>query len=260
MANHGILPQSGKGMTLTMLTKALEETFSFGIDIRTIIAIGAFFSSPHPLGGTMDLDDLDKHNYIEHDGNLSRAPYNQSGDDHTFRQDIFDQVFNFYSNATNATTSVSQASEAHLHRVRTDVQTPGFRYRPKQTILGYGESSLYIMTMGDPLTGIAPLSYIRILFEQERLPYAEGWRTPTTVIALGVALNMMAKLAASVGEVLEEGVAINNSTLAKALLGLDTTLNEIPSFVRSKLEVSGLGDLLRESPGKEVEWEKREGS
>ena len=217
MANHGILPHSGKGMTLTMLTKAMQETFNFGFGIRTVLAIGGLFSSPHPSGGKMDLNDLDKHNYIEHDGSLSRAPYHLGGDDHTFRQDIFNQVLSFYSNATNATTSISQASKAHLHRVQTDAQTPGFLYGPKQTMLGYGESSLYIMTMGDPLTGIAPLSYIRILFEQERLPYAEGWRTPTTRITLGVVLNMMAKLAASGGEVLEEGVAITNNTFAKAL-------------------------------------------
>ena len=71
MANHGILAHSGKGMTFTMLTTAMEENFNFGFDVRTVLAIGAFFTSPNPLGGKMDLDDLDKHNYIEHDESLS---------------------------------------------------------------------------------------------------------------------------------------------------------------------------------------------
>lgn len=244
MANHDILPHSGKGMTLDMLTKAMKETFNFGLDIRTVLAIGGLLSSPHPFGGMMDLDDLDKHNYIEHDGSLSRAPYHQSGDDHTFRQDIFDQVLSFYPNATKGTTSISQASKAHRHRVRTDAQTPGFSYGPKQAILGYGETALYIMTMGDPLTGIAPLSYIRILFEQERLPFAEGWRSPNTRITLGVALIMMDRLAASGGEAPGEGVVVTNNTLTKALLGPNATINKISSFVQSKLKDSGLADLL----------------
>lgn len=244
MANHGILPHSGKGVTHNMLTTAMEETFNFGIDIRTVLALGALFSSPHPVGGTMDLNDLDKHNHIEHDGSLSRAPYYQSGDDHTFRQDIFDQVLSFYPNTTNATTSISQASKALLHRIQTDAQTPGFRYGLKQAILGYGESALYIMTMGDPLTGIAPLSYVRILLEQERLPYAEGWRTPATVITLEVAASMMAKLAASGGEIFQEGVAITKNTLAKTLLGLNTSIDTASLLVHRMLDESGLGTLF----------------
>ena len=76
------------------------------------------------------------------------------------------------------------------------------------------------MALGDPLTGIAPLDYIRVLFEQERLPYAEGWRTPTTQISLGITLDMMNKLAAANGEIQQEG-NITNATLAKALVGLD---------------------------------------
>lgn len=249
MANHGILPHSGRGMTLDMLTKAMEKTFNFGFDLRTVLAIGALLSSPHPSSGMMNLDDLDKHNYIEHDGSLSRAPYHQNGDDHSFRQDIFDQVLSFYSNSTNATTSISQASKAHLHRVRTDAQTPGFRYGLKQVMLGYGESSLYLMTMGDPLTGIAPVSYVRTFFEQERLPYAEGWQTPSTSITLEVVVSMMTKLAVSGGEILREYIAIannnkDNNTLDMPMLNLKTSIDAVPSLARRMFEESGLGALL----------------
>ena len=68
-----------------MLTDAMQGVFNIGFDLRTILAVGGVFSSPNALRyGTMDLADLDKHNYIEHDGSLSRAPIHQGGDDHTF--------------------------------------------------------------------------------------------------------------------------------------------------------------------------------
>ena len=245
MANHGILPHSGKDLTVKMLTDAMEEVFNIGFDLRTILAVGGVFASPTALQyGTMDLDDLDKHNFIEHDGSLSRAPFHEAGDDHTFRQDIFDQVLNFFSNTTDATASVTEASKAHLHRVQTDSRSPDFSYGSKQTFLALGETALYLMAMGDPLTGTAPLEYIRILFEQERLPYNEGWRTPTTQISLGSTLNMMNKLAAADSEIQQEG-QITNATLAKALVGLDDATKDIPSFIRNMFDYFGLSDLIQ---------------
>ena len=244
MANHGILPHSGKALTVKMLTDAMDEVFNIGFDLRTILAVGGVFSSPNALlHGTMDLNDLDKHNFIEHDGSLSRAPIHEGGDDHTFRQDIFNQVLSFFPNSTDAVTSIVEASKAHLHRVQTDAQTPGFSYGSKQTFLALGETALYLMAMGDPLTGIGPLDYIRILFEQERLPYAEGWRTPTTQISLGLTLDMMNKVAAANGEIQQEG-AITNATLAKALVGLDNATKDIPPFIRDMFDQFGLSDLI----------------
>lgn len=41
--------------------------------------------------------------------------------------------------------------------------------------------------MGDPTNGVAPIEYVRALFEEERLPYEEGWRPttePTTLTSL----------------------------------------------------------------------------
>ena len=244
MANHNILPHSGKGLTVEMLTDAMEEVFNIGFDLRTILAVGGVFSSPNALPhGTMDLDDLDKHNYIEHDGSLSRAPIHEGGDDHTFRQDIFNQVLSFFSNTTNATASIDEASNAHLHRVQTDAKTRDFSYGSKQTFLALGETALYLMALGDPLTGVTPVDYIRILFEQERIPYDEGWRTPTTEISLGNTLEMLGKLAAADGEIQKEG-AITNATLAKALVGLDNATQDIPPFIQTMFDYFGLGDLL----------------
>jgi hypothetical protein len=43
--------------------------------------------------------------------------------------------------------------------------------------------------MGDPVTGRAKVEYVRTLFEQERLPFEQGWRpskAPVTLVSLGL--------------------------------------------------------------------------
>ena len=244
LANHNIIPHSGKGLTVKILTDAMEQTFNIGFDLRTILAVGGVFASPTALqNGKMNLDDLDKHNFIEHDGSLSRAPIHSGGDDHTFRQDIFDTVLSFFSNDTDATTSIDEASAAHLHRVKTDSQTPDFTYASKQTFLALGETALYLMALGDASTGVGPLEYLKIMFEQERLPYNEGWRTSQESIYLGNTLEMMNKLGKANGEISSES-QITNATLARALVGLDDATGDIPPFVKNLLDHFGLGGLV----------------
>jgi hypothetical protein len=41
---------------------------------------------------------------------------------------------------------------------------PKFTYTPQQYILSYGETALYISTMGDPVTGVAPVEFVRVFF------------------------------------------------------------------------------------------------
>lgn len=43
-------------------------------------------------------------------------------------------------------------------------RNPKFTYTPQQFILSYGETALYISTMGDPTTGVAPVEYVKVFF------------------------------------------------------------------------------------------------
>jgi len=42
--------------------------------------------------------------------------------------------------------------------------------------LSYGESALFLGILGSPKDGKIPLEYLRVLFQEERVPYKEGWR------------------------------------------------------------------------------------
>lgn len=163
LANHCILPHSGKGITLSMLQAALSSTFNIGHDFTNETFTGALATSPYPLLGFLDLDDLNEHNVIEHDGSLSRADYYDGGDDHTFNQTIFDTVLAYFGNDTYAT--ILTAAEARYHRMVTQkIGNSKFVYSQKTALLSYGETALYLSALGDPANGVTPVKYIKILF------------------------------------------------------------------------------------------------
>ena len=150
-------------MTVPVLVKGLKEGMNVGADFASTIGALGIQSNPNPLATSFDLDDLDEHNFpIEHDGSLSRADA-YSGDDHTFNQAIFDQILQFYSGMDTATIPV--ASKARYQRIKNArAINPDFTYGPREIVLSYGETSLYLSVMGDPISGKAPVDYVKSLF------------------------------------------------------------------------------------------------
>lgn len=150
-------------MTLPILLQGLSAGMNVGDDFTTAIGTAGLLSSPDPLGGSFDLNDLDEHNFpIEHDASLSRQDA-YFGNDYSFNQTTFNQVLSYYAGMN--TTSIPVASHAKYSRVQTESQRdPTFTYGPREFLLSYGETALYLSVMGDPTTGIAPVDYVEIFF------------------------------------------------------------------------------------------------
>jgi hypothetical protein len=170
LANHGILPHSGKGLTIPILIKALKEGLNVGIDFSTAIGSAGLLSVPNtPLATSFDLNNLDEHNFpIEHDASLSRSDYYlDNGDNFSFNQTVFDEILAFYKGMT--ATSIPVAAKAKYARVKEETgRDAHFTYTPQQFVLSYGETALYLSTMGDPITGVAPLKYVKVFFGESR--------------------------------------------------------------------------------------------
>lgn len=169
---------------------------------------------------------LDRHDvFIEHDASLSRADAS-TGNDHSFNQSIFNTVLSYFDGEANAT--ITPAAKAKFNRVTTEAaRDPDFSYGPVQFVLSYGETALYLSTMGDPVTGSAPVDFIKVLFEEERLPYEEGWRpteTPTTLASLGA---MILELNLANGEVVPEGLILGEHSLQAVLIGVNGTTGDV---------------------------------
>jgi hypothetical protein len=125
-------------------------------------------SAPNDLATTFDLNDLDQHNFpIEHDASLSRQDA-YFGNDYAFDQGVFNQVLAYYEGMEE--TSIPVASKARYHRVETArASNPEFIYGVRQLVLSTGETALYLSTMGDPTTGVAPVKYVKSLFGESAI-------------------------------------------------------------------------------------------
>ena len=149
LANHNIIPHSGKGLTVDMMRRAMEDAYNIGPDVATAFAVGGLAISSHPFSGTFDLDGVAKHGAVEHDGSLSRDDLDVTGDVSTFRKDIWDTVVGHFDGLTE--TTLETAAKARLDRIEAQRQrNPTFTYGPKEALLSYGETSLYLSVMGDP--------------------------------------------------------------------------------------------------------------
>jgi hypothetical protein len=163
LANHGIIPHSGRGLTIPMLQKALGDTYNIGLDVSTIFAFGGLLANPHFVKGSFDLSDIKKHNWIEHDVSLSRADLGVSGDAVSFRGDIWERVIGLYGDAKM--TTIETAAKVRQSRVEVaKMDNPRFDFGGKQKLLSYGETALYLSVMGGLKTGVVPIKWVDIWF------------------------------------------------------------------------------------------------
>lgn len=207
LANHGFIHHNGRDMTIPHLIKGLAEGLNIGADFTTAIGGAGLLSSPNPLGGSFDLSDLSLHNFpIEHDASISRQDA-ALGNPQPFDNPSWQQYIRFFDGKT--VTDILTASKAKFARYNDSLtRNPEFVYGVREAFLSYGENALYLQAMADPVSGNAQISYVRSFFEQEKLPYALGWRpskAPITLVSLG---TMIVELLGVSPEPVPEGAKI----------------------------------------------------
>lgn len=218
LANHKFLPHNGKGMTIPILLEGLSKGLGMGDDFTTAIGEVGIATSPHPELGSFDLNDLDQHDFsIEHDASLSRQDA-YFGNDYSFYQPNFDMVLSYYQGMSH--TNISQASKAKYSRVMDSLKrNPQVIYGPREFILSYGETALYLSTMadGDSLSGSAPLTYVKSLFENETLPYNLGWRPSSVPITFATLGELVFRLNSQQPQAAQEFMVVGENTYKDAL-------------------------------------------
>ncbi|KAI9788917.1 MAG: hypothetical protein M1816_006482 [Peltula sp. TS41687] len=178
MANHHIIPHNGKNLTVPLLAEALTETFNLSPEMGTIVATIGLNTAPDPSLGYYQLDHLNKHNAFEHDGSLSRVDFAFSGEEGVAKFD--NKTFNRWFSHFDGLEYIDMEIAAKARYVMVQYSrkhTPGFTYEEQHRITSYAETIKYMKTMVDS-TGRTKRDFVKILFEQERLPFREGWRTP----------------------------------------------------------------------------------
>jgi Peroxidase, family 2 len=168
LANHHILPHSGKGITKSMAVAALTSSINLSPGVASLFASVAITANPDHSAHSFDLDQVDKHGLIEHDVSLSRNDI-AFGDNHSFDQSIWETVMSTYGDETE--TSFESVSKARYERFLASKKAheeagKDFTYGIKEFVLSYGESALFLGLLGSPKEGKIPLEYLRVLFRK----------------------------------------------------------------------------------------------
>ncbi|KAL4752238.1 hypothetical protein BDW72DRAFT_212110 [Aspergillus terricola var. indicus] len=186
MANHGYLPRNGKNIDLAMARAAISGAFNYEpttIDFMFQAAID-FNLSTTGNRSTIHLADLRKHDTIEFDGSLSRNDI-YFGDNLHFNPSIWATVaehLNLYDTGPcgNETyVTVESAARARAARVQEAMRVnPAFNNSQGAMTGSPGTTALYLTSLWDDEAGAVPKSWVRAFFEDERIPYIEGYQPP----------------------------------------------------------------------------------
>jgi len=207
LANHGFLPHNGQNITEFDTINALYTALNVNQTLGEFLFKAALTTNPTPNATTFSLDNLSRHNILEHDASLSRGDF-YFGDDHTFNQTIFDQTRSYW---TAPVVDVQMAANARLARVHTSNATnPTFTLTTTGREFSFGESAAYILVLGDRVTGTVTRSWVEYLFEHERLPLQLGWKRRREIISTSDLITLLERVVnATVGSFSEADVKIS---------------------------------------------------
>ncbi|KAK5110342.1 hypothetical protein LTR62_006050 [Meristemomyces frigidus] len=125
----------------------------------------------------INLVDLASHGAIEHDISLSRRDIAQPAGNNDAQQDLIDQLLDCSTDGGQSLSvdDLGRFIKARIHQQLKD--NPELTYGPGEHQVNCGQVALMMHCFGDGKT--IPVSYVRALFEDERLPEREGWSRRT---------------------------------------------------------------------------------
>ncbi|KAI1463053.1 Cloroperoxidase [Daldinia caldariorum] len=183
LANHGFLPHSGKDIDRDTLVKGVNKGVGFEPAVVSNLFDLAISTNPEPNATTFSLDNLIRHNILEHDASLR---YFNRQDAFFGRADILNQaVFNeTRSHWTGDIIDMQIAVNALLARVETSkAMNPDFTLSFRASNFIFAENAAFIMVLGDRETMTVDKARVEYVFQNERFPYELGWTTPATLTA-----------------------------------------------------------------------------
>jgi len=201
LANHGYLPRDGQNVSLGRLVTGLRQSLNLAPDATLLVGLKALETSTTGRWLTFHLDDLARHGVIEHDGSLSRNDAH-SGDNHSFDPQAWATVTRHFAGGGGGggggggeTVSIETAAAARKARVEAAAATnPAFEMDEAAVRFSLIETCLYLYVFGRGVEGEARTEWVRVLFEQERLPFQEGFARSPSMLTIAGILALQKKL------------------------------------------------------------------
>ena len=125
----------------------------------------------------LNLEDLASHGAIEHDISLTRRDVDQPQGNNAQQQDLIEEMLGFSSDG-GKTLSVEDLATFIKKRIQQQHKdNPDAVYGANQHQINCGQVALMMGCFGDGKT--IPCSYVKAIFQDERLPWDEGWTKRT---------------------------------------------------------------------------------
>jgi len=171
MANHGILPHDGRNIKFTELSKLIHETYNFAPSFCYFVpSYAADFLGRNYSKDTLDLNDLDVHNCIEHDASLTRWDVKKSPDQ---SKPALELVHALLENATGdggKTLTVEDLSRfTAIRRAHSKATNGQYTLSSNSKFFGSSNSGTLILFFGGKVEDL------RIFLTEERLP--DNWES-----------------------------------------------------------------------------------
>lgn len=147
LANHGFLPHDGKNLTQELVTKGLGDGLNFAPAFTQIMFKQALPANPdYPNATTFNLDQLNRHNILEHDASLSRLDaYN--GNNHLFNQRVFDETKKYWTEPIITAEHLANSKLARM--LQSKATNPEYRFTNTTESFSIGEILAPFIAFGD---------------------------------------------------------------------------------------------------------------
>ncbi|APA10583.1 hypothetical protein SS1G_12609 [Sclerotinia sclerotiorum 1980 UF-70] len=193
LANHGFLPRDGRNLTEHNVVKGLNHGLNFNKSLGSIMFQHAVPASPaYPNTTFFTLDDLNRHNVLEHDASISRSDA-YFGNNHIFNQTIFDTTKMYWPSET--LTAQHLIDGKIFRQIVSRTTNPNYTFTSTTQAFSLGEMAAPIVAFGDKNALTANRTLVESWIENERLPTELGWRKPEEEVSLGDILYVTGALA-----------------------------------------------------------------
>ncbi|KAI7259026.1 hypothetical protein KC343_g9341 [Hortaea werneckii] len=145
----------------------------------------------YPNATTFNLDQLNRHNVLEHDASLSRLDaYN--GNNHVFNQPVFDETKKYWTEPIITAEHIANSKLARM--LQSKATNPEYRFTNTTESFSIGEILAPFIAFGDAKNATVRRDLTVYFFEFERLPVELGWRRKEEETPLSAIVDLMEKL------------------------------------------------------------------
>ncbi|KAI0767454.1 chloroperoxidase-like protein [Fomes fomentarius] len=169
MANHGILPHSGRNISFKQLSDVVRRTYNFAPTFCFFVPkYAADMLNRSYWTDSFDLSDLDAHNCIEHDGSLVRVDSAEDPDQSKINLPLVERVLKAGTGPNGDLLPADLSRLLGQRRLESKKANQSFSQAPIHRFFGSSNASTMLTIFGGKVQDLRPL------LTEERLP--DGWQ------------------------------------------------------------------------------------